>query len=208
MMEDGTKVKHGNGHIIFPGAINANGSQLGNEEYDGEWCEDQMHGKGTYKFTSGNVYTGMFEKGIMCGKGKMQYVDGSVYDGNWSNNLMDGEGVYIDKDKITWAGIFVGGQFDSKIQKKLQAEKLIKDKIVEFERNAKQFFEQFQEAFAKSDKKTFKDNLGPFFGQSDTCIDFINVETYPKFEDRTPDKWNEILKGIPEDPEFAMKALS
>ena len=61
----------------------------------------------------------------MQGQGKMQYADGSVYEGNWTNNLMDGDGVYVDAERITWAGIFVNGQFDSKIQKKLQAEKVI-----------------------------------------------------------------------------------
>jgi len=46
---------------------------------------------------------------------------------------MHGEGVYIDSDKINWTGIFVNGQYDSKIQKKLQAEKILKDKISAFE---------------------------------------------------------------------------
>ena len=55
----------------------------------------------------------------MNGHGKMEYTDGSVYEGNWFNNLMHGDGVYIDSDRITWTGIFVNGQFDSKIQKKL-----------------------------------------------------------------------------------------
>ena len=56
---------------------------------------------------------------------------------------MDGDGVYIDADQITWTGIFVDGQFDSKIQKKLQAEKVIKDKIIGFEEKAKKFFADF-----------------------------------------------------------------
>ena len=71
----------------------------------------------------------------------MQYADGSVYEGNWTNNLMNGDGVYIDSDRIEWVGIFVNGQFDSKIQKKLQAEKVIKDKIAQFESKARNFFE-------------------------------------------------------------------
>ena len=70
--------------------------------------------------------------------------------------------------------------------------------------------EQFCEAFAKSDKKTFKDNLSPFFGSADNCLDYINVENFPKFEDKAPDKWNEIVKGMldSEAPTHKFKALS
>jgi len=167
-----------------------------------------MHGQGTYRFTSGNYYSGEWCNGVMHGFGRMEYADGSSYDGDWCNNLMHGNGVYIDSDKINWTGIFVDGQFDSKIQKKLQAEKVIKDKIVKFESHAKTFFEQFTEAFAKSDMKTFKDNLSPFFGHSDTCIDFVNLDTFPKFEDRVPDKWNELFKSMPDESDFVIRALS
>ena len=51
----------------------------------------------------------------MEGFGKMVYADGSTYEGNWTNNLMNGDGVYVDAERITWTGIFVEGQFDSKI---------------------------------------------------------------------------------------------
>lgn len=42
--ETGKKVKHGQGKIVFPGAVNALNQQIGNEEYDGDWVDDQMHG--------------------------------------------------------------------------------------------------------------------------------------------------------------------
>lgn len=51
-----------------------------------------------------------------------------------------------------------------------------------------QFFDKFSEAFAKSDKKTFKENLLPFFGTQDEIKLYVK-EPYPKFEDRPPDKW-------------------
>mmetsp|Transcript_541 Transcript_541/g.1053 ORF Transcript_541/g.1053 Transcript_541/m.1053 type:complete len:94 (+) Transcript_541:197-478(+) len=91
------------------------GQHIGSEEYDGDWVNDQMHGYGSYLFTSGNFYVGNWENGIMEGLGKMEYADGSSYEGNWKGNLMHGEGVYIDSSKTTWTGIFVEGQFDSKI---------------------------------------------------------------------------------------------
>lgn len=109
---------------------------------------------------------------------------------------MHGNAVYVDKDNITWQGIFVEGQFDSKIQKKLQAEKALKDKVSGFEQSCQGFFSEFIDCFNKSDKKTFKDNLGPFFGSTEQCIDFINVPAYPKFEDKAPEKWNELVTAI------------
>jgi len=51
------------------------------------------------------------------------------------------------------------------------------------------------EAFAKSDKKTFKDNLSPFFATADSCAEFVS-EPYAKYEERAPDKWNELVKIV------------
>jgi len=45
-----------------------------------------MHGHGTYKFTSGAVYSGEWNKGMMNGFGKMKYADGSSYEGHWKDN--------------------------------------------------------------------------------------------------------------------------
>lgn len=42
-----------------------------------------MHGQGTYKYTSGNVYSGEWHNGMMSGFGKMVYADGSSYEGTW-----------------------------------------------------------------------------------------------------------------------------
>jgi len=130
----------------------------------------------------------------MEGFGRMSYADGSSYEGYWRNNLMHGDGVYIDADKINWQGIFVEGQYDSKIQKKLLAEKVVKDKVAEFERKAKTIVEEFGEAFAKSDKKTVKDNLGPCLATTENCVDYVNVEAFAKFEDKKPEDWDKMLK--------------
>jgi hypothetical protein len=62
------------------------------------------------------------------------------------------------------------------------------------------------EAFAKSDKKTFKDNLTPFFATADHVGEYI-TETYPKFEEKQPDKWNEWMKHIYSDGKCKIKAL-
>jgi hypothetical protein len=36
----------------------------------------------------------------------------------------------------------------------------------------------------------------PFFGNNDTCLDFLNITLFPKFEDRPVEKWNEIVKAM------------
>ena len=197
----GKKVKHGKGKIRFPGAP---GQQFGAEEYDGDWEDDMMHGFGKYVFTSGAVYEGQWSAGKMDGMGKMVYADGTSYEGSWMMNLMHGEGLYIDADGVEWTGIFVQGSFESKIQKKLKQDKELKDRVDEYKKKALDFFVNFAEAFAKSDKKTFKDNLSPFFATADTCIDFV-AEPYTKYEERLPDRWNEVFKIMQEQGE--MKVL-
>lgn len=119
---------------------------------------------------------------------------------------MHGDGIYIDAEQIRWEGIFVNGSYESKLQKKLQAEKLIKEKRKQYEEKAKEFFIHFHEVFAKSDKKTFKDNLTPFFANADHCSEFVS-EPYPKFEEKLPDKWNEWFKLIYSDGKCKYKAL-
>jgi hypothetical protein len=119
---------------------------------------------------------------------------------------MHGEGVYIDTDNVKWEGIFINGCYESKIQKKLKVEKEIADKVKEYQIKAKSFFVTFSEAFARSDKKTFKDNLAPLFATADTCIDFI-AEPYVKYEERTPDKWNELIKSVYQDGNVNLSVL-
>ena len=195
-LHNGLKVKHGHGKITYTTSTSGPSnyhSDAGQEEYEGDWEEDLMHGYGTYKYTSGAVYSGQWSKGKQNGQGKMQFPDGSSYEGSWVDNLMHGEGVYTDSELIRWPGIYVKGTFESKLQKKLQAEKIIKEKRRLYEEKAREFFQNFADAFAKSDKKTFKDNLGPYFATNESCGEFIS-EPFPKFEEKLPDKWNEWFK--------------
>ena len=142
---------------------------------------------------------------MMEGIGKMDYADGARYEGEWKDNMMHGNGIYFDQDKIEWNGIFVNGTFDSKIQKKLQGEKVLQDKIISAENSAKTFFAKFKETYAASDKKTMKDNMTPFFGSTDDCIDYVNVTDFPKFEDKGP-VWDEKIQEFADAMEC--KALS
>jgi hypothetical protein len=49
--------------------------------------------------------------------------------------------------------------------------------------------------------------LSPFFGAAENCADYLSIETFPKFEDKTADKWNDITKAIIEDTNSVFKAL-
>jgi len=88
--------------------------------YEGEWKDDNMHGKGIYKFHGGKIYSGEWYCGDMHGQGIMKYNDGfyegefihdkregkgkktwtdgpskgDVYDGEWKNDKMHGKGIY------------------------------------------------------------------------------------------------------------------
>ena len=70
----------------------------------------------------------------------MVYADGTSYEGAWENNLMSGEGSYVDADGVKLQGIFVKGTFESKIQKKLIAEKELQDKVNRYKTKAMVFF--------------------------------------------------------------------
>jgi hypothetical protein len=111
---------------------------------------------------------------------------------------MHGEGTYIDCDKTAWEGIFVDGSYESKIQKKLKAEKTQTDRVNQVKASVMRFFNDYFEAYNKSDKKTFKENLSPFYATADTCMDFV-AEPYVKFDERPADKWNDLLKNCYDD---------
>ena len=49
------------------------------------------------------------------------------------------------------------------MQKYLKTEKMLKKKEADVSYNVMKFFDKFKESFEKSDKKTFKENMSPFF---------------------------------------------
>lgn len=70
----------------------------------------------------------------------MQYPDGSYYDGEWENDMMHGEGTFKDKEGMIWEGVFINNTYESKIQKKLHAERMLLLKQQEFEKTAVDYF--------------------------------------------------------------------
>lgn len=86
---------------------------FGVESYSGSWRNDQMHGKGVYKFASGATYEGFFANGLFNGEGIYTFADGAVYRGLWKMNNMHGKGEYTDANQTKWTGDFFNGMFDT-----------------------------------------------------------------------------------------------
>ena len=99
--------------------------------------------------------------------------------------------VFLYEPLLNILGIFVNGVFQSKIQKQLKYEKQLKILEGQILANAAEFFPKFEKTFSESDKKTFKDNLLPFFALMDE-VKTIFREPFPKYEERPPEKWLEI----------------
>lgn len=88
--------------------------------YNGQWRNDYMTGRGTMKFSNGDIYEGDFVVNKMSGHGKMTYNNGDVYDGNWANDSPNGIGTYTydvshvlpgHYDRAKYEGNFVNGKF-------------------------------------------------------------------------------------------------
>ncbi len=52
------------------------------------------HGKGCYRYSNGDVYSGEFSFGRLSGKGKLTYKSGGYFDGEFNDGLQNGEGYY------------------------------------------------------------------------------------------------------------------
>uniref|UniRef100_A0A8C4Z9M6 Alsin Rho guanine nucleotide exchange factor ALS2 n=1 Tax=Gadus morhua TaxID=8049 RepID=A0A8C4Z9M6_GADMO len=73
------------------------------EQYLGHWKEGRMHGAGTYRYSSGEVYEGSFRDGVRHGHGMLPSPSSSssspppsVFIGRWVADRKAGYGVYDD----------------------------------------------------------------------------------------------------------------
>ena len=80
--------------------------------YDGEWKDDEYHGKGKYTTcvnSSISIYEGDFKCGKAEGKGVL-IINGDKYEGDFINWLMEGKGIYSFKNGDKYEGDFKKGQ--------------------------------------------------------------------------------------------------
>ena len=70
------EIVNGQAYIIMDYADNG-------RYYEGDWVENNKHGKGKERLENGNVYDGDFVTNVMEGKGKMYYKNKDVYTGDF-----------------------------------------------------------------------------------------------------------------------------
>ncbi|XP_061571851.1 alsin [Cololabis saira] len=100
-----TGLEDGFGEFVCPNKMFSK-----NDHYQGHWKEGRMHGLGTYRYASGEVYDGSFQDGVRHGhgmlrSGKLNTSSPSVFIGQWLQDKKSGYGVF---DNITKGEKFMG----------------------------------------------------------------------------------------------------
>ncbi|MFL2524955.1 MAG: MORN repeat-containing protein [Pelagibacteraceae bacterium] len=96
------------------------------DTYKGQWVNNKMHGKGTYK-TKLLTYTGNFTAGIIEGQGTAKYTNGATYVGEWKNNNRHGQGTIIDNKGNKFTGQFINNKQGKGVFTKAITKTKIKD---------------------------------------------------------------------------------
>ena len=79
--------------------------------YDRAWINKKEHGKGTYTFSNGDVYTGASIKGKGHGNGTLKTQDGTItYDGEWDNGKGHGKGTCTFPNGGVYTGDWIEGK--------------------------------------------------------------------------------------------------
>ena len=79
--------------------------------YQKKWLNGMMHGRGTYTFSTGSVYSGEFKNDEFNGIGTFTQADGTVYSGEFKDDLYHGRGKLTLKDGFVLDGIFEQSKF-------------------------------------------------------------------------------------------------
>ena len=85
------------------------------QRYEGTFSENEINGKGTYKWKNGDKYIGEMKNGKMNGFGKYFCNNGKIYEGEYVNNIKEGKGKLTYPDGKSYEGNFVNGEFDGEI---------------------------------------------------------------------------------------------
>lgn len=77
--------------------------------YTGKWKNDQPVGKGTIRWSNGNVYTGEWKNGLPNGQGSIEWNNGDSYVGGWKDDIPNGKGTYTWTNGAVYSGGFKDG---------------------------------------------------------------------------------------------------
>ncbi|XP_051567672.1 alsin-like isoform X2 [Myxocyprinus asiaticus] len=88
------------------------------DHYQGQWKDGKMHGFGTFKYASGEVYEGLFQDNLrhghgMLSSGKLNSTSLSVFIGQWQYDKKSGYGIF---DDITRGEKYMGMWLDDQRQ--------------------------------------------------------------------------------------------
>ena len=82
------------------------------EKYSGEWFNDKISGQGTYEFSNGNVYDGMFKNGKNEWSRKLYIYQWKFVQGDPKDGKRHGLGVFTYKNGNKYVGEFLDGNMD------------------------------------------------------------------------------------------------
>lgn len=71
-------------------------------------------GNGTFRFENGDVYKGLWKKGLCDGYGVYDFVNGDVYKGNFKEGKMDGRGTYVYSNGDKYIGTWKEAKMDGR----------------------------------------------------------------------------------------------
>jgi hypothetical protein len=98
---------------ILDGKAHGFGKRIGpKSEYVGKFINDETSGQGKVKYSSGDSYSGFFEKGFPHGKGIFLFANGEIYEGNFENGEMNGVGKFTNPNGEFYSGGFLNGKYD------------------------------------------------------------------------------------------------
>ena len=72
--------------------------------YEGQWLANKRHGRGVLRYANGSIYEGQFVAGKRHGQGNYAYSNGDVYDGEFVSDKYHGIGVYISANGNIFEG--------------------------------------------------------------------------------------------------------
>jgi hypothetical protein len=79
-------------------------------KYEGNWKEDLQHGQGSCEWVDGSRYEGEWKQGKRSGKGKFTTATGMKYEGEWLNNTPHGQGICVEDTGDRYMGAFLNGK--------------------------------------------------------------------------------------------------
>jgi len=71
-------------------------------------------GNGTFLFENGDLYKGLWKKGLSEGYGVYEWSSGDVYKGNFKAGKMDGRGTYVYKNGDKYIGMWKEGKMEGR----------------------------------------------------------------------------------------------